>query len=102
MYPCLKKHWTTLYPYVPLLVPLLKKTSDLPGTPVPLPVPCTCTNIPKIPCTQNVGLALYIWNLPLIPNIIMVGIATWHAQLRDWKAKNGENAQITAGMGFPL
>ena len=61
MYPCLKKHWTCLvhlylcmYPYVPLL----KKTSDLPGTPVPLPVPCTCTNIP-IPCTQYIRLALY-------------------------------------------
>jgi len=45
----------------------------------------------------NRSLAAY----PIQPNNA-ASIAAWHNQLRDWKVKNGENAQITAITGFPL
>jgi hypothetical protein len=45
----------------------------------------------------NHSLAAY----PIQPNTAE-GTTVWHNQLRDWKVKNGENAQITASTGFPL
>ena len=38
---------------------------------------------------------------PIQPNTA-AGITAWHSQLRDWKTRNGEDAQITASTGFPL
>jgi len=45
----------------------------------------------------NHSLSVY----PIQPNTA-AGIATWHNHLRDWKVKNGENAQIMVSTGFPL
>ena len=58
---------------------------------------------PPLPVTEadrttlNHSLAMY----PMQPNNT-AGFEAWQAQLRDWKAKNGETAQITASTGFPL
>ena len=58
---------------------------------------------PPPPVTQadrealNHSLTLY----PIQPKN-QAGTMAWHNQLRDWKVKNGENAQITASTGFPL
>jgi len=59
--------------------------------PAPLPV----TEADQSMLTQS--LAAY----PMQPNT-KVGIAAWHNQLRDWRMKNRETAQITANTGFPL
>jgi len=59
----------------------------------PPPPPVTEANRDVLTCS----LAAY----PIQPNTT-VGITAWHNQLRDWKTRNGEDAQITAGTGFPL
>jgi hypothetical protein len=59
----------------------------------PVPPPVTEADRDALPHS----LAAY----PMQPNT-EVGIAAWHAQLRDWKTKNGESALITASTGFPL
>ena len=54
---------------------------------------------PPPPVTQvdRDSLTLY----PMQPKNL-AGTMAWHNQLRDWKVKDRENAQITASMGFPL
>jgi hypothetical protein len=58
---------------------------------------------PPPPVTQadrdalKISLATY----PMQPNT-QIGVTAWHGQLREWKAKNGESAEVTASTGFPL
>jgi len=63
----------------------------------------TLFHLPPPPVTQadqdalNISVAAY----PMQPNT-QTGIAAWHGQLREWKAKNGESVEVTASTGFPL
>jgi len=58
---------------------------------------------PPLPVTQadrdalSISLAAY----PMQPNT-QAGITAWHDQLREWKTKNGESAEVTTTTGFPL
>ena len=58
---------------------------------------------PPPPVTQanRDVLRLSLTTYPMQPNT-QASISTWHEQLREWKAKNGETAEVTASTGFPL
>ncbi|EDR08841.1 uncharacterized protein LACBIDRAFT_296317 [Laccaria bicolor S238N-H82] len=62
---------------------------------LPRPAPSPITEADRSALIRS--LALY----PMQPNT-EAGIAAWHAQLREWKAKNGETAEVTVNTGFPL
>ena len=63
----------------------------------------TLFRLPPPPVTQadrdalKISLATY----PMQPNT-QTGMTAWHGQLREWKAKNSESAEVTAITGFPL